>query len=606
MKSAEEIYINNIETSEKRRDSLKARINLISFFRLVLVVICIITDYIFYRNNEINLAMAVTISFIALFLICIYYHDILFNQKIRNDLLIKINEDGLSRVNGDLSKIDDGGNEYSDINHPFTDDLDIFGDNSLFKIINSSSTEGGRKELADVLKRKTIFTKSEICERQKAIHEVSSKIDWRQKLIVEGNLKKSSSRTLDGFIEWCNRGESSNNILSIIAVIFIIITLCSVIAALSGIVPESFILLDLAVNYAVVKVLSKNLIKDIKLFESIKNSMSAYAKILCLIQDEKFECLYLKRLQEKLISCEADVRNDKSKVDCKNAMRKLQSIFSWIGDSKYNAYYFIINITLFSDIFLIRSMEKWRDENGVYLKQWIDAMNKIDEMCSFANLDFEHQDWCYPEIMQKELVDGISIGHPLLNSRSIKNNFSLKGSNKVALITGSNMSGKSTFLRTVGVNMILAYSGAPVCADKFSCGIMNLYTCMRTKDNLEESISSFYAEILRIKQLIEASKKGEKIFFLLDEIFKGTNSEDRHIGASVLIKQLIGYDAMGLVSTHDLELCDLENGSGEIINYNFREFYEDNKIKFDYILRQGRSMTRNAVHLMKLAGIDID
>lgn len=233
-------------------------------------------------------------------------------------------------------------------------------------------------------------------------------------------------------------------------------------------------------------------------------------------------------------------------------------------------------------------------------------MNKIDEMCSFANLDFEHKDWCYPEIRREESIYGINIGHPLLSSRCIKNSFALKGNNKTALITGSNMSGKSTFLRTIGVNMILAYSGAPVCADKFSCGIMNLYTCMRTKDNLEESISSFYAEILRIKQLIEAAKRGERIFFLLDEIFKGTNSEDRHTGASILIKQLMEYGGMGLVSTHDFELCDLENSSGQIVNYNFREFYEDNKIKFDYILRRGRSRTRNAIHLMKLAGIDIN
>ena len=169
--------------------------------------------------------------------------------------------------------------------------------------------------------------------------------------------------------------------------------------------------------------------------------------------------------------------------------------------------------------------------------------------------------------------------------------------------SGSNMSGKSTFLRTVGINLLLSYIGAPVYAEKFECGIMNIYTCMRTKDNLEESISSFYAEILRIKILIEACKKGERVFFLLDEIFKGTNSKDRHVGATVLIKQLIQYGGVGLVSTHDLELCDLENKN--IVNYNFKEYYEDNKIKFDYKLRRGKSVTQNAIHLMKLAGIEI-
>ena len=153
---------------------------------------------------------------------------------------------------------------------------------------------------------------------------------------------------------------------------------------------------------------------------------------------------------------------------------------------------------------------------------------------------------------------------------------------------------------------MLAYIGAPVCASKFSCSVMKIYTCMRTKDNLEESISSFYAEILRIKQLITACKNKEKVFFLLDEIFKGTNSEDRYTGAKILIKQLIKYGSSGFVSTHDFELCDMENNHTEIVNYNFREYYEENKIKFDYKIRKGRSTTRNAIHLMKLAGIEIE
>lgn len=187
----------------------------------------------------------------------------------------------------------------------------------------------------------------------------------------------------------------------------------------------------------------------------------------------------------------------------------------------------------------------------------------------------------------------------------LKNDYELKSPKKITLITGSNMSGKSTFLRTVGINLVLTYIGASACAEEFKCGIMNIYTCMRTKDNLEESISSFYAEILRIKLIIEACKEGKDVFFLLDEIFKGTNSRDRHIGATVLIKQLAQNGAIGLLSTHDLELCDLEKENNEIANFNFREYYEDNKIKFDYKLRKGKSETQNAVYLMKLAGIEI-
>ena len=168
------------------------------------------------------------------------------------------------------------------------------------------------------------------------------------------------------------------------------------------------------------------------------------------------------------------------------------------------------------------------------------------------------------------------------------------------------MSGKSTFLRTIGFNMILTYLGLPTFSKGFKCGISNIYTCMRTQDNLEENISSFYAEILRIKLVIEAAKSGEKVFFLLDEIFKGTNSNDRHDGARILIEQLVKLQGVGLVSTHDLELCNLEKEKSWLVNYNFREYYKENKINFDYVLRRGKSETQNAKHLMKLAGIDIE
>jgi DNA mismatch repair ATPase MutS len=167
------------------------------------------------------------------------------------------------------------------------------------------------------------------------------------------------------------------------------------------------------------------------------------------------------------------------------------------------------------------------------------------------------------------------------------------------------MSGKSTLLRTVGINLVLAYAGAPVCASVFRCPVMDIYTSMRTSDKLEEGISSFYAELLRVKMIIEAARSGKPLLFLLDEIFKGTNSMDRHTGASMLIKKLSGFGAMGLVSTHDLELAELEKNSGSrIMNYHFQEYYENNEIHFDYKLRPGVSNTRNAIYLMKMAGIE--
>jgi hypothetical protein len=366
--------------------------------------------------------------------------------------------------------------------------------------------------------------------------------------------------------------------------------------AITKYIPISFLILDFMVNFAVIKVLTKDMGEVIGLFHSIKDSVRAYSNILALIENEEYESPYLKGLKNKL--------KDDSSISCTEEMKKLTKLLDWVGDSNGNAYFFILNIIAFADIFILYNLNKWRGVNGEKIDTWLKVMGEFDALSSISNLSFDHKEWCYGQLTEETKILGISIAHPLIGERAIENNFELVNPKQITLITGSNMSGKSTFLRTIGVNLVLSYIGAPCCAKSFSCGIMNIYTCMRTKDNLEESISSFYAEILRIKLLIEASRRGEKLFFLLDEIFKGTNSKDRHTGATVLVKQLAESGAVGLLSTHDLELCNLEEEMREIDNYNFREYYENDKIKFDYKLRKGMSKTQNAVYLMKLAGIE--
>jgi DNA mismatch repair ATPase MutS len=596
MISAEEFYKSNIEKNINENNTLSAKVNIIGWSRLIIVLLGALIDYLIYKQNKVSLTIVITIFFIGIFLTLVFYHNNMFEYKKRVALLINVNEKGLKRIDGEFTSFNDNGSEYLDDKHPFINDLDIFGNNSIFQYLNTTVTKGGRDKLAELLKGEERLNKYEIQERQEAIKELGEKVKWRQNVIIEGNLKKSQDADLISLINWSEKRESSSPLRIAIACTFILATVFSIYLAIKGVIPESFLLLDFMVNFIVVKILSKSMIKELKLFESIKNNIYGYSRILGLIEDETFNSSYLKKLQSKL-------KNNVS--SCKKEMKKFSNILDWAGNSSYNAYYLIFNILIFSDVFLMRNLEKWRENNGEKLEIWLKVMHEVDALCSICNLSFENENWTYPVILNQNGIDGINVGHPLLGKKAVRNTFSLKKDQKVALITGSNMSGKSTFLRTLGTNLILSYIGAPVCADNFSCGIMNIYTCMRTKDNLEENISSFYAEILRIKILIEACKRGEKIFFLLDEIFKGTNSEDRHTGATVLIKQLIKFGGLGLVSTHDLELCNLEEDDKNIVNYNFREFYKNNEIKFDYILRKGRSETQNAIHLMKLAGIDI-
>ncbi|MGI6357904.1 MAG: MutS family DNA mismatch repair protein [Bacillota bacterium] len=276
--------------------------------------------------------------------------------------------------------------------------------------------------------------------------------------------------------------------------------------------------------------------------------------------------------------------------------------------------FFLVNVLTLWDYQCLFALEDWRQESGQRLRTWLQVLAEVEALSSLANIRFEHPEWAMPQIISErgqpaagsDVLHAENMGHPLLQ-QPVTNHFSLGSSAQIALITGSNMSGKSTFLRTVGCNLVLAYAGAPVCASGFRCSLFHLWTCMRVSDNLEQSISSFYAEVLRIKRIAAAAKNQQQVFFLLDEIFKGTNSQDRHIGARALISQLQRDGAYGLVSTHDLELGDLQAASnGKITNYHFREYYENSQIRFDYRLRAGISTTRNALYLIRMAGIELE
>ena len=601
MSKALKFYKEEIIKRNNDIKSLNNILNIVSAIRLIIVIATIGAAYYFYKKEDILfLILSSVIGFLS-FIIVAIFHNKKIKKKKEAELYITINERGINRISGDFKEEKDRGDEFLTDNHPFTSDLDIFGRNSLFQMINSTKTKFGREKLSEILSLKHIPSKEEIVDRQEGIKELGEKVKWRQELEVRSTFKKSGIKDIDELLKWAETKKEGKPSLKFIPYIFIAITIISIVLVTLRILPITYLILVFMINYLVVKTLTRDLVGIINLFSNHKRDIEAYTNILTLIDNNEFKSNSLKGLKSKLVS------------ENKNAikeMKALKSLVDWLGDSSGNAYYLLLNVTILSDTFILRNLEEWRNLNGNHLKQWLEVMGEFEALSSIANLSFDFENWCYPEISNEYRVEAVDIAHPMLGEKAVSNSFTLDSKNgvsrKVALITGSNMSGKSTFLRTIGVNLLLSYIGAPVCAKKFSCSIFSIYTCMRTKDNLEESISSFYAEILRIKILIEAAKNGEKVFFLLDEIFKGTNSRDRHEGAKVLINQLVNNGAMGLVSTHDLELCDLEKTRNWIKNYNFQEYYEDNKIKFDYKLREGRSKTQNAIHLMKLAGINFN
>jgi DNA mismatch repair ATPase MutS len=288
-----------------------------------------------------------------------------------------------------------------------------------------------------------------------------------------------------------------------------------------------------------------------------------------------------------------------------NSIKKLEHIAEAI-DVRYNIIsYGLFNFLLLWDYHCVFALEAWKKQHGKLLKRWLLAIAYFEAAASLANISRLNPTWNFPVLTDRLGFAGKQIGHPLLDANErVGNDFTLnKG---LGIITGSNMSGKTTMLRTVGINLVLAYAGAPVCAEKLDCSVMHIMTSMRISDDLGNGISTFYAELLRIKKIIQQANIKQPMIFLIDEIFRGTNSNDRITGALSVLRNLNKDWVIGLISTHDFELCGLEQEAGiEAANYHFLESYQAGEIQFDYKIRQGRCYSTNARYLMKMVGIEL-
>lgn len=587
---------------EKRIDSKKLEIeklnktyNIISFLRILTVVSAILFGVFCYTRGDIFFGTLLLVLHIILFLFLIKVHERIYVNKERVTEFISLNAKEIERINGKWKDFEDRGQEYLDSNHPFINDLDVFGKNSLFQWINNTKTTYGREALKDLMMIKNLPTMEEILEKQKALKELGDKIDFRQELT--STLKTDKNKNDEAFIaSWVKEDKKKPiRFFNLIRIGMPIVNILVIVGTIFGITTWIDILVFLGISYYLLKFINSDVKKGLVIFEDLKYKIKSYVKAIRIIENEEFKSNELNKLKSVFKSSASLASED---------LLELEKITSWLYD-RHNAFYIILNCLFLWDYQMIRRLEKWKEKHKDRFNEYMDCLGKFEAMGSLSALVFNNPSWEVPNITDS-VLSGQNLVHPLLGKEAIGNDFYMDKNTRVLLITGSNMSGKSTFLRTVGFNMVLSYLGLNVPGKEFNVPIFNIYTCMRTGDNLEENISSFYSEILRVKNIVDGTKRNERIFFLLDEIFKGTNSIDRHEGAIVLINQLLKGDTLGLVSTHDLELCDMEKNNNQVVNYYFKEYYENNKIMFDYKIRKGVSKTRNAKYLMKMAGINIE
>jgi len=463
----------------------------------------------------------------------------------------------------------------------------------LFRYLNRTTSPSGSDKLAEWLSKSA--ETSEIKARQEAVRELSDMVEMRQKMQAIGLKHKNIAKELPHFIKWLhNNTEISNNrIIQILPWL----TLTVIIMTIVGYIPSGIVWLPLSVHFIMYGTLYKKVNSLHQMVSQKVEFVSVYTELIELVYTAKFYSPYLISIRDCFLK--------------NNALKQIKALQNRIQklDYRLNTAYIPINILFFFDYKHLVWLERWRTGEGQKLPEWFEELAKFEALSSFANLFYNNPTWTTPEIHDDYFhLEAKNIGHPLIvENRRMCNDFSLIGAGKIAVVTGSNMSGKSTFERSIGVNTVLALAGAPVCASRFIVTNCKLFTYMRIADNLEEQTSSFYAEIQRLKQLIDSVKDGENIFFLLDEVLRGTNSHDRQIGSMALIKQLAKLKTSGIIATHDLTLGELEHELPEnISNSHFDVQIDNDKMSFDYKLHKGICKSLNASILMKKIGIEVD
>lgn len=596
-----ELYGQQIDKITIEREFLSRKEKYLPLLRLATFLYLLFSVYNYLINNDINHLFPIFLV-LAAFLFFTWKDNILKGGIKRADLLIQICRNEIKSVNGDFSPFEPG-NGYIDPVHRYAYDLDLFGKVSLFQCIDRCATIFGRNRLADYFKNAFDF-KGLIDERQKAITELSDIKDFRQQVQLVFYGQKSEEMDRLELNKWL-QGEQTfldNRFFNIIRTVLPVATCSSTVLSICGYVVYYFPVTMVILQLLIVTFYARRTIKAQSVLSSQMAVLSKYAQFLLLIEKKDFKSPFLVELKLKL---------SHDHIEPPSAIiKKLSTLLNWMDSNLNILAAVLLNGLFLFNLQLLAAIEKWRSRYKNDVPQWFDVMAEIDALSSLANFAYNNPGYIYPKPMEggQFLFDAVDLGHPLVpKDECVTNSISISGWKQYCIITGANMSGKSTFLRTVGTNYVLAMIGAPVFAKKFDFSPVILHSSIRTSDSLAKKESFFYAELKRLKEIIAELEGGQRVFILLDEILKGTNSRDKQSGSIAIIEQFIKYRSVGLIATHDLILGELaKHYPANISNYCFEIQIADNEMSIDYKLREGVCKNLNATYLMKKMGIIID
>jgi hypothetical protein len=592
-----ESYRVELTQQEEKRKVLGRIRNRLGWTRLVVFLVMIAVAYpVFQQQGPWGMVpLAVGIA-VLLFLVS---RDVNNSEAIRHtELLIQLHREELDILDHQFRSRPDGAALEPTL-HPYSNDLDLFGPSSLFQYINRSASEQGQKKLSDELLQAP--SSELVASRQEAIRELAPLVEWRLKGQAISRQTKLTFKTQERAGTWIMEKEKYflQPFWKVLVPVYSIITLVSAVAALIGWIPAGTFTTLFGLYLFTSLVLSRNTIKPYILLSGIVKEISVLQQLVEWMEERTFQSELLKETI-------AGMQPEGEKAG--RQIKELKTILDRFDQRLNLAGLLFFNSFLLWDVRQMMALNAWRNRNRELLANWFAAVAEMEVLQSLSTLHFNHPQWCFPEQSFTFFIGRKRRRTSLLNEKArVNNDFQIRGQGLIALITGSNMAGKSTFLRSLGVNLVLAQMGSVVCATKFIFSPVQLMSSMRIADDLSENTSTFYAELKKLKTIIEAVNRQEKVFILLDEILSGTNSLDRHTGSAALIAQLIRKNAVAVLATHDVELAALENNYPSAIeNYHFDVQVEGEELYFDYKLKNGVCTNLNASILMKKIGIEME
>jgi hypothetical protein len=529
---------------------------------------------------------------ITLFVVLVIAHRRVVRMLNMTKRAVSVYSRGLARMEDRWAGSGETGEEFKDPLHLYAEDLDILGEGSLFQLLSTARTNMGKQCMARWLLNHADV--QEIQNRQAAVAELKSRLDFREDLAVSGESERIAAKP-EALIAWA-REESGLKDGRWWAAGLAILSMATMVFGFR-VMWTPFIIL-LLIN-GIITSRARHRLE--KIFAGVGNThkdLDSLALLLQRIEVEKFDSPMLQQLQAKLLT------HGQPPSSC---IARLDTLAD-LDDSRHNWFVRIFDIPLLYSMQIAFALERWRRTYGGGIAAWMEVVGEIETLSSMAAYAYEHPQDPFPEFApQSEICfQGDALGHPLLPAdKCVRNNVRLGGNSQVLLVSGSNMSGKSTYLRVVGINAVLAMMGAPVRATRLRLSHIAVGASMRVSDSLQKGISHFYAEIKRLRQVVDLSST-QPALFLLDEVLQGTNSHDRRVGTEGVLRTLVGNGAIGLVTTHDLALTSLEQVfPTQVRNVHFQERFEDDRLSFDYCLRPGVVTTSNGIELMKSIGLDV-